>query len=91
MDYDRLERAELAKYKTKPAPKPKAPKPAKQPKPKTVERVVYKSDPRRRLTDKQIRKLVKKKAKRKENTGFLGIHKKAQNSKLSRKMRIRIL
>jgi hypothetical protein len=86
MDYDRLERAELAKYKTKPAPKPKAPKPVK-----LVERVVYKSDPRRKLTDKQIRKLVKKKAKRKENTGFLGIHKKAQNSKLSRKMRIRIL
>ncbi|MFA5153233.1 MAG: hypothetical protein WC554_11780 [Clostridia bacterium] len=83
MDYDKLERAELAKYKTKPAPKPKAAKP--------VERVVYKTDPKRKLTDKQIRKLLKKKAKRKESSSFLGIHKKAQNKKLSRKMRIRIL
>jgi hypothetical protein len=88
-DYDRLERAELNKYKVKkvkPAKIPKPHKPAKvyQPKPQ--------ADTRRRLTDKQIKSLIKKSRKpKKESRTWGGIHKVKQNKTLSRKSRIRLI
>lgn len=85
IDYDKLERAELEKYKTKPAPKPRKP---------AVEKPKHEIDSNRRLTDKQIKSLIRKKQKNilKHSTsiGGIRIRKKAQNKKLSRKMRIRL-
>lgn len=58
---------------------------------KQEERVVYRTDPKRKLTDKQIKKLLKKKVKARKSKTFLGIRKKKQTGKLSRNMRIRLL
>jgi hypothetical protein len=86
IDYDKLEKHELAKYKP--------PKPAKQSKPKPVPKPKPRPqvDTKRRMTDKQIKSLVKKNRKpAKSKPTFFGIKKKSQNKTLSRKSRIRLI